>query len=196
MNSLLITLLSTFVLGGYPQDSKISDQLYYDYVEIVDQAIYNCKYAKPEKVNKKLLWSLVKIENKYNPPEALRGMLLAAACFESGYKTTARGDFTKKRRPRAIGILQQWKWVEKYGVDRLDPLQAADFWMRHVVRQLKSVKRKCKFKSKKRLWIAAWVTSIRAPKAKGRCYEKPLHLRFLRKWHRTIKKKYPKGRGC
>ena len=50
------------------------------------------------------------------------------------------------------------------------------------------VKRKCKFRAKKKVWIAAWVTAIRAPKAGGRCYEKPKHLRVLKKWKRAIKK--------
>ena len=196
MNVLLTTLLSTVILGGYPQDNNIDEALYYAYLPIVDEATYNCKYATPEKVDVNLLWELVKIEAKQNPPEALRGMLLAAACHESGYQPNALGDFTKRtRRARAKGIMQQWKWVEKYGVNRFDPLQAADFWMKHVVRQLKSVKKRCKFRSQKRLWIAAWVTSIRYPKASGRCYERPLHLRILKKWKRNLKRK-SKLTGC
>jgi len=196
MNVLLTTLLSTVILGGYPQDNNIDEDLYYAYLPIVDEATYNCKYAKPEKVDVNLLWDLVKIEAKYNPPEAVRGMLLAGACHESGYQSDAMGDFTKRtRRPRAKGIMQQWKWVEKYGVNRFNPHQAADFWMKHVVRQLKSVKKRCKFRSQKRLWIAAWVTSIRYPKASGRCYERPLHLRILKKWKRNIKRK-SKLTGC
>lgn len=196
MNVLLTTLLSTVILGGYPADNNIPKDLYHDYLPIVDEAIYNCPYAKPEKVNVNLLWDLVKIEAKYNPPKSLRGMLLAAACHESGYRPNALGDFTKRtRRPRAKGIVQQWKWVEKYGVNRFNPHQAADFWMKHVVRQLKSVKRKCRFRSTKRLWIAAWVTSIRYPKPSGRCYERPLHLRILKKWKRNIKRK-SKLTGC
>ena len=152
MNTLLISLLSTIILGGYPQDNNIPSDVYADYLPIVDQAVYKCRYAKPEKVNVKLLWDLVKIEVKYNPPSQLKGMLLAAACHESGYNP-------------------------------------------NVTRQLKSVKKKCRFRSQKKLWIAAWVTSIRYPKASGRCYEKPLHLRILKKWKRNIKKN-SKLTGC
>ena len=195
MNTLLTALISTAILGGYPQDNNIPDDIYTDYLPIVDQAIYKCRYARPEKVNVKLLWDLVKIEAKYNPPPELQGMLLAAACHESGYNPKALGDYTKKGHPRAHGILQQWKWVKKYGVNRLNPHQAADFWMKHVVRQLKSVKKKCRFRSEKKLWIAAWVTSIRYPKASGRCYEKPLHLRILKKWKRNLRKN-SKLTGC
>ena len=187
MNTLLSTILSVTILGGYPQDNSISKDLYYSYLPIVDQATYNCRGAKPENVDVQLLWDLVKIEAKYNPPEELKGMLLAAACSESGYNPKALGDF-KNKRPRAKGILQHWKWVEKYGVDRFKPLDAADFWMKHVTNQLKKVKRKCRFRSERKLWVAAWVTSIRYPKPEGRCYEKPLHLRKLKKWKRNIKK--------
>jgi hypothetical protein len=196
MNTLLITLIPTIILGGYPQDNNIAEDLYYDYVAIVDQAIYNCPKISPEKVDSTLLWELVKIEAKYKPPKRLRGMLLAAACHESKYNPKAVGDFTKKRKPRAEGIVQQWRWVEKYGVNRFNPDQASDFWMKHITSQLKSVKRECKFRSKTRLWIAAWVKAIRYPKASGRCYEKPLHLRILKKWKRTIKKDYSDDTGC
>jgi hypothetical protein len=193
MNVLLTTLVSLSIFNGYPDN--LTPAVHEAYSSIVDEATYNCRYAKPEKVDVKLLWELVKIEDKYKPPRELRGMLLAAACHESGYNPKALGDYTKKRYPRAKGILQQWIWVEKYGVNRFDPLQAGDFWMKHVVKQLKSVKKRCKFRSQKRLWIAAWVTSIRYPKASGRCYEKPLHLRILKKWKRNIKKK-SKLTGC
>jgi len=195
MNALLTTLISTAILGGYPQDNNIPDDIYANYLPVVDQAIHKCHYARPEKVNIELLWDLVKIEAKYNPPPELQGMLLAAACHESGYNPGALGDYTKDGHPRAQGILQQWKWVKKYGVDRLDPLQAADFWMKHVVKQLKRVKKKCRFRSERKLWIAAWVTSIRYPKASGRCYEKPLHLRILKKWKRNLRKN-SKLTGC
>ena len=196
MNALLTALISSAIMGGYPQDNNIPQDIYDDYASIVDQATYKCPYAKPEKVNVKLLWDLVKIEAKHNPPPELQGMLLAAACHESGYNPKALGDYTKKTRyPRAQGILQQWVWVKKYGVDRFNPHQAAEFWMKHVVRQLKKVKKQCRFRSQKKLWIAAWVTSIRYPKTSGRCYERPLHLRILKKWQRNIKRK-TKLTGC
>jgi len=84
MNTLLSTILSVTILSGYPQDNSISKDLYYSYLPIVDQATNNCRGAKPENVDVQLLWDLVKIEAKYNPPEELKGMLLAAALIVTG----------------------------------------------------------------------------------------------------------------
>ena len=167
-----------------------ADELKIKYSDVAYQAINNCPGKKASTVNQKLIWDLIKIENKYNPPESLRGMLLAAACQESKYNPHAKGDrkFSKTRKPKAIGILQFWPWANKY-IDRTNPFQSADFWMKRIVKQLStSVKRNCKFRNEKRRWIAAWVTAIRYPKKGGRCYEKPKHYRLLKKWYRNIKK--------
>ena len=178
----------------------VSDDLYDQYYLIADQAIYNCPNVKDyRKVDTKLIWDLVKIENKFNPPKKMKGMLLAAACYESGYNPNAKGDrkFSKKRRALAIGILQFWPWASKY-INRKDPHQAARFWMKQIVRQLPSIKRECKgwrFRSRTRRWLGAWTKAVRAPKKGGRCYEKVKHYYLLKKWHRTIKKEYD-CRGC
>ena len=68
MNTLLSTILSVTILGGYPQDNSISKDLYYSYLPIVDQATNNCRGAKPENVDVQLLWDLVKIEAKSKSP--------------------------------------------------------------------------------------------------------------------------------
>jgi hypothetical protein len=190
---MLITILisSLFV-------TATTDELQIKYSEVVHQAINNCPGLSADKVNEKLIWDLARIENKYNPPESLRGMLLAAACQESKYNPNAKGDrkFSKRRRPKAIGILQFWPWAKKY-IDRKDPHQSADFWMKRIVKQLDtSVKRNCKFRNKRRRWIAAWVTAIRYPKKGGRCYEKPKHYYLLKKWYRNIKKQNEYRRSC
>ena len=164
------------------------------YDEIRLEAIYNCKNNKSaSRATIKLVDDLIAIEKKYNVPASLRGMLLSAVCVESGFNPKAKGDYRKSKKskwlkPKAIGILQQWPWVEKfYNIDRTSPLEAADAWMRHVVRQLKSVKRECRMRSNKKQWVAAWVKSIRAPKKDGnRCKERPTHYRLLKKWHRVI----------
>ena len=97
----------------------------------------------------------------------------------------------------AIGILQQWPWYEKaYGIDRTKHIQAADAWMKHIHKRIHRVGKTCGFKAQARRWTAAWVTAIRYPKPGGRCYEKPLHLRVLKKWHRNIKKSHEEGDGC
>jgi|GEM_PF-2807065 len=190
-------MITTVILVGSLLTGT-SDDLEAKYADIVYQAINNCPGIQAPKVDKKLIWELVKIEDKYRPPEELRGMLLAAACYESKYNPKAKGDrkFSKKRKAKAIGLLQFWPWAEKY-IDRRNPYQSANFWMKRIVRQLStSVKRNCKFRNKKRRWIAAWVTAIRYPKKGGRCYEKAKHYYLLKRWRRNIRKHYKYSRSC
>ena len=146
---------------------------------------------------------MIDVEKNFDVPKELRGMLVAAACSESGYNPVARGDFRDRRRrgkirnvAMAIGILQQWPWYEKYyDMDRTDPLQAAVAWIQHVRKQLPKVRKRCKIPKNnvKRLWIAAWVHAIRAPRDGGRCGETPLHYKILRKWHKQISRDHRKG---
>ena len=170
------------------------------YNDLVHEATYYCKNADPEKVDTSILWDLVKVEKKYNVPPSHRGMILAASCSESGHDPNAKGDYRiikNKRLPMALGILQQWPWYEKrYGIDRTNHVQAADSWMRHIHKRVYSVGKACKIKNISRMWTAAWVTAIRYPKPGGRCNEKPLHLRILKKWHKDIRESYEKEDGC
>ena len=165
---------------------------------IINIAVENCKKIKPARLKKAKLIAikLYHIEQKFNVPKELKGMLLAAACLESGFNPNAKGDrkFSKKKKPLAIGILQLWPWWEHgkwgYKINRKDPAQSAIAWMTHIKRQLKSVKKMCKPRTKKKLWIQAWVKAIRFPKPGGRCREKPTHLRYLKKMHRIYYKKF------
>lgn len=182
---------------------QVEDQ-HPSYEEIRFEALHSCKNNKsPSDATVKLVDQLIAIEKKHKVPGSLRGMLLAAACTESGFNPKAKGDYRKSKKtgvlkPKAIGLMQQWPWVKRfYKIDRTNPLQAADAWMKHVVRQLKSVKKECRFKTEKRRWIAAWVKSIRAPKKKGnRCGERPTHYRLLKKWHRVVTQDRREEFGC
>ena len=193
MNSFLLALLLvTPAQQNYSAKSLTAENTIL-YEEIFDQAIRNCPNARPEKVDPGLLWELIEVEKKFKVPNKLKGMVLAAACRESGYNPLAEGDhkFSRsKKRPMAIGILQMWKFYERVypGLDRKIPKSAAEGWMKHIVSKIPKVKRICKYKTKEKVWIAAWVTGIRAPKAGGRCAEKPLHLKILKTWHRNIKR--------
>jgi len=167
---------------------------------IVDIAVENCKNVPPHRIGeaKKIATRLYKIEKSFNVPIKLDGMLLAAACAESGFNPKAKGDrkFSRnKKTPKAIGILQLWPWWEKsrwgYKIDRTDPDNSAKAWMTHIVRQLPSVRRKCKARSPEKRWIQAWVQAIRKPKASGRCKEKPKHLRYLRRFQKIQRKGMP-----
>jgi len=162
------------------------------YDELVKEALDNCRWSRAN-VDVDLLWHLVKIEKSFNPPPEMRGMILAAACMESGFNPKAKGDrkFSKsKKTPMAIGILQMWPIYEKMfpGLDRTDPKQAAAGWMRHIANQIPKVKRRCRYKTDGRIWLAAWVTGIRYKKIGGRCKERPKHYRLLKKWHANIYK--------
>ena len=137
---------------------------------------------------------MIDIEKRFNVPGQLRGMLAAAACMESGYNPLARGDWRQRRNrrvPMAIGILQQWPWYERhYEMDRTNPTEAAVAWMQHLRKQLPKVRRRCKIRESniRKLWVAAWVHSVRAPNPSGRCNETPLHYNLLRRWHRQIRR--------
>ena len=164
-----------------------SASLYEDLVEI---AIEECS-VKPERET--ILWELVEVEQLYGLPYELHGLLLAAACSESRFNPNAKGDWRVNKRgrkvARAIGLFQMWRWWERaYDVDRRSTYGAAIAYMKHISRQLPKVEKQCRFKTDERQWIAAWVTAIRAPKRGGRCYEKPNHLRRLKRWHRKAKK--------
>lgn len=159
------------------------------YDELRYYALYDCD--NNQSPSPALIDSLIEIEKSFNPPASLRGMLLAAACMESGFNPSAKGDrkFSKdKKTPMAIGLLQQWPFYEKiYGINRTDPFSAAISWMQHIVKQIPKVKKLCKYKSDKKIWLAAWVTGIRSKKKDGRCNETPNHYRLLKHWHKNIK---------
>jgi len=186
---LATSMLLALMVSATPQ---ISDD------EILHEAKYNCRSIKPEKVKESLLKSLLEIEKEYKVPNSLRGFLLAAACQESGYNPNAKGDhkFSKKRKPKAIGLFQMWRWWEKsYNIDRTDPIPVAHAYLTHITKQLPKVRRKCRIskRHKKKNWIVAWVTAIRGYKKEGRCNQRPKHLRTLKKWHRSIKRKRKKA---
>ena len=156
-------------------------------------AVQKCKHLKnasPKKKEKALAVAKIlhKVEADEGIPGKMRGMILAAACLESGFSPKAKGDrkFSKsKKKPMAIGVLQMWPIYEKaYGVDRNDPQSSAVGWLRHIKRQVPKVKRQCKYKTLRRIWVAAWVTGIRYKKPGGRCHERPKHYRFFLKIRR------------
>lgn len=181
-------------------DSKASTTVEVSYEEIEYEAIYNCRNKNWDDVDEKIIKTLIKVEKQYNVPPKLRGMLLAAACSESGYNPFAKGDWRKRTRrgkkvkvPMAIGLFQMWPWWERaYKIDRNSIEPAAHAFMKHIVRQLKRIK--CKWRKPHRRWVAAWVTAIRSPSKNGRCNQKPAHLKILKKWHRSARD-YRKN-GC
>jgi len=186
-------------LIGYIVLSIITtNNLSYDYNDLINEA-YECRNAKQSVLDTGIIEKLVEIEDfyfqAYKIPEDLRGMLLAAACVESGYDARAKGDwkitFKTKKHPRAKGILQFWHWAEKeYGLNRLDPIQSAHVWMVHVANTRD--KNRCRdYKlTNKQKWLGAWAQAVRGRLTKEnryRCFQRTKHWKELRKWKKNIK---------
>ena len=149
------------------------------------RAVQMCSRVTSDRVEaaQKNALRLLQIESEMGIPEMMRGMTLAAACMESGFKEKAQGDhrFDPKGRPKAIGILQLWPWVKKYDVKRRELESSGRFWVGHVQRVKAKTDRICQAKSKEKRWQQAWVTAVRAPKKGGRCRERPLHWKMFKR---------------
>ena len=169
----------------FPDESEVT------YEELHDAALFDCPYSKASEEKQKIISTLIDIEKSHDLPSSLRGMLLAAACHESGYNPKAKGDrkFSKsKKKPMAIGLFQMWPWWEKaYKIDRRNPKQSADAYLQHVKSKIEKIKNTCRYRSIERTWLSAWATAIRAPKKGGRCGERPKFYSILKKWHKSIK---------
>ena len=193
---LLFTCLIPFPANAQSYDEPplclhlVDDPISYE--ELRNHAVFNCKNRKPEKIDYSIIDLLISIEYSYSPPVSLRGMLLAAACSESGFNPLAKGDYRRNKRgnkrPMAWGILQFWPWAEKKElINRLDPKVSAELWMKRISERIDKIKKQCRYRDNKRQWLAAWVTAIRAPKKGGRCYERPNHYTVLKRWHEQIR---------
>mgnify|MGYP003140035362 FL=1 len=190
---------------GYLFLSVISTaNLSYDYSNLINEA-YSCRHAKEKTLETGIVEKLAEIEDfyfkAYSIPEDLRGMLLAAACSESGYNAKAKGDWkitlAPKKHPRAKGILQFWQWAEKeYGLNRLDPIQSAHVWMIHVANTREKNFCRGYRLTENQKWLGAWAQAVRGRLTKEnryRCFERTRHWKKLRKWKRNIKRYVP---GC
>ena len=168
---------------------------------ILDRA---AKCDRGANLDRQTMRDMLKIEEAAGVPDQLRGMTLAAACHESGLRPEAAGDCKcrgvkglhqrvvtcpggKPCKWRARGILQQWPWVERYGVDRLNPLEAAEFWIRHLASRVGQVGKDCKIPpgDVDRTWRTAWVTAVRAPSKRPRCRQSPRHWRRFVEWRQS-----------
>ena len=188
----MLGLLISAIIAGGPAIT---------YDDLMDMAINECPNAYWESVNEEIIENLVAIEESYfeqhEIPSDLRGMLLAAACIESGYNPRAQGDWKKTpgKKPvaRAKGIVQLWPWwSQKYKIDRYDPQASAKAWMSHIVKQRHKIERLnwCpRSFSNEQKWVVAWVQTARGRAFKAnryRCFQRPSHHKLLKKWYRQI----------
>jgi len=160
---------------------------------ILDRAML-CDRAQVGKFDRALLRDLLRFEEEYKVPRRLRGMVLAAACHESGFNPGSEGDhkFSTRGKPKAIGILQQWEWwtTSPWGpkIDRRNPRQAARAWVAHVVKQVPKVRKDCHLgrpSMEDRLWKVAWLTAIRRPSKIPRCYQTSQHWKRFVSWRKS-----------
>jgi|3_EtaG_2_1085321.scaffolds.fasta_scaffold08757_5 hypothetical protein len=172
------------------------------YEDVYEQAVNNCHNRSPEQIDLSIVRKLIHIENNFfsvhDIPEELRGMLLAAACNESGYDPEARGDWRTRdgrRVPMARGIVQMWPWWESaYNIDRNNYEQSATAWLQHIATLKAKNERYNRCPSTfsiVRRWIAAWVQTTRGRvnrQNRYRCYQTPSHYRVLRRWQEDIEK--------
>ena len=186
---MLLSLSLTATAKGQQStlDSLATHELTYADQVLAERAVYLCVCAsntyKKTKRSIKNAERLLRVERKMNVPDFMFGMTLSAACSESCYDERAKGDykFSKNGKPKAIGILQLWPWVKKYGVVRTNLESSATFWLGHIMRQLPKVKKRCKPRTRTLAWRQAWVTAVRYPKKGGRCREITKHWRgFLK----------------
>jgi len=178
------------------------------YEQIKEVAMLSCPHRRYNKINERIVDDLILIEDHffktYDMPEDLRGMILAAACRESGFNPRAKGDWRTnkkgKRVARAHGILQLWPWwIKRYKIDRFNHVESARAWMSHIVRQRKKIekKRQCgKRVSNLKKWVVAWVQTTRGRLTKEnnyRCRQSPTHYKRLKKWYRMMRKTVEDG---
>jgi len=204
--SLFAALAMTAALVGIAR-ANVSDEA------LVARALKCSAATSPDEA---LIRRLLEIEREHLPSE-VRGLLLAAACSESGFSPEALGDYRmivdgKRRRcrpsrdgddcrARAVGIMQLWPWARRH-VDRADPDAAAEFWLRHVASQLSLVER-CRWSRHHaerwggrtaRLWLAANARAVRPPGGL-RCNEFTNHARLWRRWLSEIRQSAPEIRS-
>ncbi len=135
---------------------------------------------------------MLAVEKSMGVPKEFHGMSLAAACLESAFNPFAKGD-KRGKKFKAIGILQLWPWYEKaYGAIRTDVVSSTASWLKHIMIMIPKVKKQCRYRSTEKIWVAAWVTGVRYRKPGGRCKERPLHYKQLKKVRKAMKKQLRK----
>lgn len=180
------------------------------YEDLIVVAIDECPHTYWGTVDEDMLEDLIVIEKKYfkkyKIPKNLRGMLLAAACIESGYDTYAKGDWISHgaglQVARAKGIIQlrDW-WTKKYKIDRYDYKNASEAWMKHIVKQRHRIEKLkwCSPRlSDKQKWVGAWIQTMRSKTGKiseHSCPQRSSHHKLLKTWHR-LANEHQHSNGC
>lgn len=140
---------------------------------IEDTALAECRNAARQHPSREMLTAMLDAEEETGVPAGLRGMVLAAACHESGFSADAIGD-----GGLAVGLLQMHPWWARAGVQRRDPYLAARAWLERVAGLVgRATRAGCR-----RPWVAAWAWVAQGPQ--GYSCRAPRHLAVLRRWQR------------
>lgn len=167
--------------------------------ELMHEALYSCRHLGPKRrktIDLEMFRKILELEREHGVPEEFRGMMLAKACIESGYKPGIKGDCVGDDC-KAVGIIQLWPWSRRFGVDREDPYASVRFLLQRVQVGLKYLHRKCpQVKGKLEKWQLAWLRINRGPKQHGeqRCEGLPHGLKMLQMWQDNIRKDRVKQR--
>ena len=172
MHPFLGALIATLLLLSSAQ-ARAWEPPSYDERMMIEHAMSDCNRVRvtPDPF---LLLDLLRMEGLLGVPWHHRGMILAAACKESGFNPNAEGDhrFSKTNTPKAIGIVQMWPWWTReppygYGVNRRDPRQAGEAWLTHIGIDHLKQGRVCGYpEGGDRHWTVAWVRGVRGPTSK------------------------------
>lgn len=189
-------------LGGLPSGDALVER-------VRSAALADCHTNKRPPVE--VVDALIQIERDVGIPDEARGLLLAAACNESGFRARVAGD-----GGRSVGMFQLFPWAKRRAVKlqietterdvRLDWRASALIYADHTRRQLPKVRRDCKGRRgfvtrSQMLWASANAQAIRYPlcarrDVKGRCLQRKtrcarkgrgsetLHFKMLRRWRK------------
>jgi hypothetical protein len=170
----LYIALTVVLLWASPSSAKHT----HSNADLIKTAALLCKSAQ-KPVNVDLFGAMLMLEDKHNVPAQARGITLAAACRESGFRANGkRGD-----GGLAVGILQMWPWWEsEYPFKRTQALKAVDVWLKHINRVTKKARRKCA--RPWRAWLVAQAWTSSGPKGWTCRYSR--HYSLLLRWNRHI----------
>lgn len=179
----ILLMIASVLALGLPQGRPVEVTTDEEFLRTVVEK--GCRGNHP---STKMAAELLRIEKAAGIGGAGRGILLAAACNESGFHSDSKGDWYKIGLPRvranrcygakkgclptSYGLLQFKGWAKKgirrmgskFYEPRFDWRKSAEFWSRHVVGQVGWVRRVCGYTKDADVWRAAHKTALRRKK--------------------------------
>lgn len=155
-----------------------------DGIERLEAVILKHGCYANHKPDPKVVRQLLRVEVAAGFAPAARGLVVAAACNESGFNPRALGDWysltTGKRcknntpgcAPKSFGMFQFQGWAKRHirrltdakGDPRFDWHASATYWAKHVAKQVPRVERECGYPDVADVWMAAHRTAVMFPK--------------------------------